>query len=160
MSRQHNIQPMLAAADKSMSQFRQDDIAVITFNDVPPVNLTFKYEVLGRMAIENRHRYCERHGYRFICEVPIARDRPACWAKIPALLAALEAHPWVLWADSDTLVFAQERRIDSMCDPDYDLIVQSHEEFFRFIGIPVAAPTPLHGVQFGKGTSTMFLVRA
>jgi hypothetical protein len=138
-----------------MARFRNDDIAVITFNDVPPVNLTFKYEALGRMAIENRRRYCERHGYRFICEVPIARDRPACWAKIPALLAALETHPWALWADSDTLIFAQERRIDSMCDPDYDLIVQSHEEFFQFIGMPVTAGLDRMPINTG-----VFLIRA
>jgi len=111
-------------------------IAVVTFNQVPAVNLTFKYEVLGRMAIENRRIYCDRHGYRLIDDVPVARDRPACWAKIPALLEALETHPWALWADSDTLVFAPARPIATFCDPDYDLIVQSHEEFFDFIGIP------------------------
>jgi galactosyl transferase GMA12/MNN10 family len=138
-----------------MPQFRPDDIAVITFNDVPQVNLTFKYEVLGRMAIDNRRRYCERHGYRFICEAPIVRDRPACWAKIPTLLAALETHPWAMWADSDTLVFAQEQRIDEMCDPDYDLIVQSHEEFFRFIGMPHAAG--LNRMPINTG---VFLIRA
>ncbi len=119
-----------------MPRFGPDDIAVITFNDVPTINLTLKYEALGRLAIVNRRRYCERHGYRFISEVLIARDRPACWAKIPALLEALETHPWVLWADSDTIVFAEERRVEELCDPEYDLVVQSHDEFFRFRGIP------------------------
>ena len=52
-------------------------LALITFNDIPKVNHTFKYEVLGAMAIENRARYCTRHGYDFICDVPVARDRPA-----------------------------------------------------------------------------------
>lgn len=111
-------------------------IAVVTFNQVPAVNLTFKYEVLGRMAIENHRSYCDRHGYRFIDKVPIASDRPACWAKIPALLDALETHAWALWSDSDTLILAPERPIETFCDPDYDLIVQSHEEFFDFIGMP------------------------
>jgi hypothetical protein len=133
----------------------QSDIAVVTFNDVPAVNLTFKYEGLGRMAIENRRRYCELHGYRFICDVPIARDRPACWAKIPALLAALDTHPWALWADSDALVFAGERRIEPICDPDYDLIVQSQEEFFRVIGVPVAA-----GLERMPINTGVFLIRA
>ena len=101
-----------------------NDLAVITFNDVPSVNYTYKYERLGQMALENRRRYCELHGYRFISDVPIAADRPACWAKIPALLKALETHTWVLWADdSDTLIFNPLCRIEGFCDPDYDLVV-------------------------------------
>ncbi len=146
---------MTTVCGTSSSRFRQDDLAVITFNVVPPVNLTFKYEELGRMAIENRRQYCERHGYRFICEVPIADDRPACWAKIPALLAALEMHAWALWADSDTLIFAQDRRIDALCDPDYDLIVQSHEEYFRLLGVPVVAGLDRMPINTG-----VFLIRA
>jgi hypothetical protein len=122
-----------------MPASQNTDIAVVTFNDIPAVNHTLKYEVLGPMAIENRRQYCERHGYRFIHDVPIASDRPACWAKIPALLAALDTHRWVLWADSDTLIASQQQPLDTLCDDAYDLIVQSHEEFFRFIGVPVSA---------------------
>src|ERR1700733_5493097 len=70
------------------------DLAVITFNDVPAINHTYKYDVLGPMAIENRRRYCVRHGYDFVSEVTIARDRPACWAKIPAILDAFRTHEW------------------------------------------------------------------
>ena len=112
-------------------------VAVITFNDIPQQNHTFKYERLGQMAIQNRRIYCERHGYRFIAQVLIARDRPSCWAKIPALLEAFESHSWVLCADSDTLVFNQPQRIEDYCDPDFDIVVQSHEEFFRRLGIPL-----------------------
>jgi hypothetical protein len=122
-----------------MSAHQEASVAVITFNDIARVNYTLKYQVLGRMAIENHRQYCERHGYHFVYDVPIARDRPVCWAKIPALLAALDTHQWALWADSDTLIANQQRRLDALCDDDYDLIVQSHEEFFRFIGVPIAA---------------------
>ena len=115
------------------------DVALITFNDIPKINYTLKYEVLGRMAMENRRRYCERHGYDFIHDVTIASDRPACWAKIPALIAALQSHQWALWADSDTLVTNYQHSFDSLFDNDYDLIVQSHEEYFRFMGIPIAS---------------------
>lgn len=114
-------------------------IAVITFNDVPASNPTFKYDRLGQLAIENRRRYCARHGYRFVSEVPVARDRPACWAKIPAMLDAFEHHQWVLWADSDTLVFEPARGLEELCDPAYELIVASHDEYFRYLGVPVAA---------------------
>ena len=122
-----------------MSACKKAKIAVVTFNEIPKVNHTFKYEMLGPMAIENHGQYCERHGYRFIHDVPVARDRPACWAKIPALLAALDTHQWALWADSDTLIADQQQRLDALCDDNFDLIMQSHEEFFRFIGMSVAA---------------------
>ncbi len=136
-------------------------IAVITFNSIPGNDAapggdrTFKYERLGRMAIENRRIYCERQGYRFISEVPIAADRPACWAKIPAILQAFETHRWVLWADSDALVFDAGRRLESFCDPDYDLVVASHEEFFRLIGVPLAA-----GLQKMPINTGVFLMQA
>src|SRR5271163_3328185 len=118
-------------SEMSTSTVGRASVAVVTFNDVPTINYTFKYEVLGRIAIENRRQYCERHGYRFVSDVPIARDRPACWSKIPAILDAFETSRWVLWADSDALVFNHARSIDDLCDPEYDLVVQSHEHFFR-----------------------------
>jgi hypothetical protein len=130
-------------------------IAVITFNEVPAINYTFKYDRLGRMAVENRRRYCERQGYPFICDVSVARDRPACWAKIPAILKAFETHSWVLWADSDTLIFDQARRLEELCDPDYDMVVQSHEEFYRFLGIPAA-----QGLERMPINTGVFLMRA
>ena len=130
-------------------------LAVITFNDVPAVNHTFKYDVLGRMAIENRGRYCARHGYDFISDVPIARDRPACWAKIPAILDAFGTHDWVLWADSDTLVVNEAQAIEALCDPAYDLIVQTHDPYYQLLGIPVAEGRRRMPINTG-----VFLIRA
>ena len=68
----------------------------------------------------------------------MAADRPACWAKIPAVLDAFERSEWVLWADSDTLVMNPERGLEEFCDPAFDLVVASQEEFFRRIGVPPA----------------------
>lgn len=130
-------------------------LAVVTFNDIPTLNPTQKYEVLGRMAIEDRRRYCARHGYDFIGESPIDRTRPACWAKIPAILGALANHDWVLWADSDVLVNAARRAIEPLCDPAYDLIVQSHERYYRAVGLPVAEATRQMPLNTG-----VFLIRA
>lgn len=114
-------------------------LTVVTFNDVPPVNYTLKYEVLGPMAVDNHRAYCERRGYGFTCEVPLARDRPACWAKIPALLEALDHSRWALWADSDTLITDPSLSLEPFLDDGYDLIFQSHEQFFSFIGVPLGA---------------------
>jgi hypothetical protein len=130
-------------------------LAVITFNDVPSINHTFKYDVLGRMAIENRRRYCARHGYDFVSDVPIARDRPACWAKIPAILDAFRTHDWVLWADSDTLVIDDSRAVETYCDPAYDLIVQTHDRYYQLLGIPEAEGRRRMPINTG-----VFLIRA
>ncbi len=111
------------------------EIAVITFNVIPEHNYMFKYERLGKMAIENRRLYCQRHGITFIDDIPIDKSRPACWSKIPAILQAFESHKWVLWADSDALIFDHSRSLLDFCDPEYDLIVQSHDEFFKHIGL-------------------------
>ena len=138
-----------------MRSHNEPGIAIITFNDIPAINYTFKYDRLGRMAIENRRRYSEQHSYRFISDVSVARDRPACWAKIPAILNAFEANPWVLWADSDTLIFNHARRLEELCDPRYDLVVQSHEEFYRFLGIPIA-----QGLERMPINTGVFLMRA
>ena len=130
-------------------------IAVITFNDIPPRNPTFKYLVLGQLALENRRSWCGRHGYDLIETVPIARDRPACWAKIPAILAAFETHDWVLWADSDTLVAEPDARIEPFLDPGRDMVVQSHERFDRHVGL-----SPEEGRRRMPINTGVFLMRA
>ncbi len=134
---------------------RTEPIAVITFNQVPARNPTFKYLRLGPLALENRRIYCDQHGYRFISTVPIASDRPACWAKIPAILEAFQNHRWVLWADSDALVLEYTGRLEKFCDEKYDLIVASPEEFFRFLGIPFAQGLARMPINTG-----VFLIRA
>jgi galactosyl transferase GMA12/MNN10 family len=131
------------------------DVMVTTFNEVPRVNHTLKYELLGPLAIDSHRAYCERHGYDFSARAPVAADRPACWAKIPALLAALEDHEWALWVDSDTLVADREQRLERFCDDRYDLVVQSHAEFYRLIGVPLAAGLERMPINTGA-----FLVRS
>ena len=113
-------------------------VAVLTFNEVPAVNFSYKYEVLGPLAVENHRRWAERHGYDFLSDAPSAEGRPFCWAKIPAMIAAFETHEWVLWADSDTLVRPGAAGIDDLLDPAFDMVVQSHAAFFEFVGVPVA----------------------
>ena len=111
------------------------EIAVITFNDIPRINQTFKYERLGPMAIENHRQYCQQQGYRFIYEVVLDPARPACWSKIPAILAALNEHRWVLWADADTLVVNPVVRLENFCDERFDMIVQSMDQYFIHLGL-------------------------
>ncbi len=105
--------------------YNVNDFAVVTFNAPPDRPPTFKYEVLGQLSLLNHQHYCERHGYAFVSTAEIDRSRPACWAKLPALIAALQVHEWVLWADSDTLVFNPEVQLQAFCDPAFDLVVQN-----------------------------------
>ena len=42
------------------------EIAVVTFNIVPQINYSLKYERLGQIALADRRRYCRLHGYDFI----------------------------------------------------------------------------------------------
>lgn len=109
-------------------------IAVLSFNQVPADRSTCKYSVLGRLGMHNHAQYCARHGYRFIDRGEIDPDRPACWAKLTALRAALESHAWVLWIDSDALVFDMDRPLEAFCDHRFDLIAQYQEHWWARIG--------------------------
>lgn len=111
------------------------DIALVTFNDIPSHPATFKYLFLGELSRQRLRRYGARHGYEVIDRVPIDRSRPACWSKLPAVEQALRHHRWVLWADSDTLVLNGARRLEELCDPAHDLIVQDQSAWWRLIGM-------------------------
>ena len=116
-------------------------IALVTFNDVPDPDDTLKYRRLGPMAIESHRRYARHHGYEFIDEVVIDRRRPACWAKIPALLDAFDRCEWVVWADADTLIVDRDRRLESFLAevrPHHQLVVQSPREHFEALGVDLA----------------------
>lgn len=113
------------------------DIALVSFNRVPEVNPSCKYERLGPMALANQRRYAERHGYGFFGSVLPAADAadiPACWHKLPAILQALQSHSWVLWADSDALVLNPALGLEDLCDPLFDLVVQRPRAYFERIG--------------------------
>jgi hypothetical protein len=110
----------------------------VSFTVIPRINYSFKYERLGPMALVNRRRYCSQHAYDFIEDAPMAGDRPVCWYKIRALLEALSRYEWVLWADSDALIVNSSVRLEEFCDPEFDLIVQSQDNFFTRLGIEPA----------------------
>ena len=130
-------------------------IAVITFNDVPRRNYTFKYERLGPLALKNHEQYCRMHGYEFIQDVSVASDRPACWAKIPAIVDALDEFDWILWADSDALITNMSKRVEDFCDSRYDIVTQSPRDHFEFIGSDLAT-----GLRVMPINTSVFLVRS
>lgn len=130
--------------------------AVVTFNVIPSPSYTLKYERLGPVAMETHRRYCQRHGYRFLDRARAPSGRPACWGKIPAVLDALRSHEWVLWADSDALVWSPAQPLDALVDEPVDLVVQSPVEHFAMLGVDPAGAfelMPLHtGVVLVRST--------
>lgn len=128
-------------------------LAIISFNDIPAKQLTFKYEFLGAISSINHENYCRRHGYDYISDVEIDRTRPACWSKILAVLKALKTYEWVLWIDSDTLFSNVSKPADDFCDPAFDLIAQEQEFWWELIGLP-------NGTDRFPINSGVFLIRS
>ena len=97
---------------------------------------------LGRLTEDVNRRYCQRHGYRFVCEalsageMQNAIDPRTCfsWYKVLMLNRLLgeelahEGRPedasYVLWVDADAVVVRQDRTVESIIGigPDADLI--------------------------------------
>ncbi|MGE0143689.1 MAG: hypothetical protein AB7I19_11210 [Planctomycetota bacterium] len=105
------------------------EVAVVSLNVAPDSHPTLKYARLGPMAMASHRRFCSRHGYAFYDAGPPATDRHPCWGKIPAILKVLERHRWVLWADSDAIAAEDAPNLESLCDPDCDIVTQCPRRF-------------------------------
>lgn len=132
-----------------------NQIALVSFNQIPPDNPSFKYERLGPLALLNHRQYAARHGYTCLNEAPPSSGSPACWEKIPAILRALQRHRWVLWADSDALVANPARGLEDFCGPAHDLVMQCPRAYFRRIGVDADS-----GLQAMPINSGVFMVQA
>jgi len=130
-------------------------IALISYNAIPSRDASLKYERLGPLSLADHRRYCRRHGYTHIDTVPLPADRPACWAKIPAALRALEEFDWVVCADSDTLVATPARRLEEFMREGRDLVVESPVEPFRRAGFDEATAWARQPI-----TTGVFLIRS
>jgi hypothetical protein len=110
-------------------------IAVVTFNAVHGPQDTLKYQCLGVRAVAALKVYAARHGYGFHACVPDLNKRDICWAKIPAILQALESNDWVLWVDSDALIALPQLPIETFLDFNAAIVAQSPEPWFDLIGL-------------------------
>ncbi|WP_029031723.1 hypothetical protein [Salinarimonas rosea] len=126
-------------------------IAIVTGNAPPEDSAGLKYTRLGPIGIAAARAYATRHGYGFSGTLPDVGVRPACWAKIPALLAALESHDWAVWVDSDAVALAPARDLAPLLATDADIVAQDPDAFFADLGLdPVLgrASQPLHTCVF------------
>jgi hypothetical protein len=113
----------------------KSDIAFISFNSIPKVNLSFKYQKLGELALVNHKNYCQQHGYNYISNTEIDRTIPACWSKIKGIIDAFDSFQWVLWADSDTLIANPELKLENFLDSRKEIISQCPEFYLRNLNL-------------------------
>ena len=62
--------------------------------------------------------FCWRHRDWTIRRGPIDASRHPAWSKIPAILAALDAHPFALWLDADALLTGDADPVAILGDAD------------------------------------------
>lgn len=74
-------------------------------------------------SLENRRRYCRKHGYTLVHREDKLDDRAPQWSKIPLLMEELRNFDWVFWSDIDALVMNHEKPITDFIDERFDLII-------------------------------------
>lgn len=85
-----------------------------------------KYQKIVAPGIENKRKYCDRHGYDFVCGMEcLDPDRPVSWSKVLLILKVMEESnsEWIFWTDADSLVMNYQITLDSLVDADYDFVI-------------------------------------
>jgi len=76
---------------------------------------------LGELALKNKKRYCDLHGYAFFHETVILdKERPAPWSKLLSIQQLL-LNPhcgWVFYIDADTFITNTLVTLESIIGPD------------------------------------------
>lgn len=130
------------------------NVAVVTFAVPPEPAETLKYTMLAPLAARAARGWCERHGYAFRDQPPPLSGRHPCWGKIPAILAALDDHEWVLWMDADAVPVAPELSLAPLIATGAALVAQWPIPWFDLIGLSHARGWRSQPVNTG-----VFLVR-
>lgn len=104
--------------------FPKDDFEVKP-SDIDVVTLyTPEIKTYAVMCADSMDRYCEVHGYNFICYKERLSDRHPSWDKILAIQNSF-AHgaKYVLWVDADAMVLDIDKTIESLFDKDKDIVI-------------------------------------
>jgi hypothetical protein len=65
-----------------------------------------KFQKFAAIVNPAKQEYCRRFGYDFIhFDQPLDHTRPMPWSKIPAVLQVLPRYDWVLWHDTDAVMW-------------------------------------------------------
>ena len=69
-----------------------------------------RFQEMAGVVNPRKQDYCNQHGYDFIhFDRPFDAQRPMPWSKIPAVLRVLPHYDWVLWHDTDTVMWNPHR---------------------------------------------------
>lgn len=61
--------------------------------------------------------YCEKQGYTFyIYREKLEKESNPNWSKAQALLNHIDDHEYIIWMDSDTLIFNPEKKLESIIE--------------------------------------------
>ncbi len=96
------------------------DIAVVS------IAIGDSYYEQVKLGIENKHVYCEKHGYDFIfTEETLDHSRHPYWQKILLTLKAMEnpQYQWVVWIDADTLIMDLSTPLEDFIDKKNNFII-------------------------------------
>jgi hypothetical protein len=86
------------------------------------------YPHVGAISAPNKLEYCMRHNYAYICErIPNDSGRPAAWHKLDMVRRHLPYFDWVFWNDADTLIMNMGKKLEPLCDPEYNIITGSDD---------------------------------
>lgn len=91
-------------------------IAVITHGDE-------NMELWKQNSYPNKQKYCDKHGYDFICSGKKYTKRPPAWYKILLVKRYLKDYDWIFWTDPDSLVINSDVKLESFIDESKSLIV-------------------------------------
>ena len=72
------------------------------------------YAVCSEMSVRD---YCLKQGYTFyVYREPLEKNASANWSKAKAILNHIDDHEYIVWMDSDTLIFNTEKKFESIIE--------------------------------------------
>ena len=72
------------------------------------------YAVYSEMSVRD---YCLKQGYTFyVYRETLEKNASANWSKAKAILNHIDDHDYIVWMDSDTLIFNPEKKLESIIE--------------------------------------------
>lgn len=87
------------------------------------------------ISLDNKKKYCDKHGYAFIFSNKIYDNRYISWQRIPFLLETMDLkdkdesplYDWLFWVDIDTLITNTDILLEDFIDDNYDFIINKEK---------------------------------